>query len=96
MPQQIPQEIAEDIGAFLSQLYELGYELTDCRYDAQAFGNYHVDLSAGKSWLRIGRDRSQYFVDGSSKEQLRDAGMLRAFDDREAFEDAVLRWLAAA
>jgi len=96
MVQQIRQEITQDIGSFLAQLSDLGYEPTASLYDAQAFGNYYVDLRKGRSWLRIGRDRSQYFVDVESKDELRDAGMLRAFDDRGAFENAVLEWLRAA
>ena len=97
MPHQVPREVAEDIGPFLSQLgAEFGYQPTDSRYDSQSFGNYYVDLLAGKTLLRIVRDRSQYYIDAKSTEQLPKSGMLRAFDDRRAFERAVLEWLRAA
>ncbi len=93
MAHQIHQEIATDIGPLLSQLAKLGYEATGSLYDSKSFGNYSVDLVFDKNWLRIVRDRSQYSVDVASKEQLREAGMLRAFEDRGAFERAVLEWL---
>jgi len=96
MAHQIPHEVAQDIGPFLSQLAEFGYQPSDSRYDSQSFGNYHIDLLAGKTWLRIVRDRSQYYVDVQSKDQLQESGLLRAFDDRKAFERAVLEWLRAA
>lgn len=48
---------------------------------------------SGKIWLRVVRDRNQYFIETVSTEQLRRDGMLRAFDDRKAFEQAVLNWL---
>ena len=96
MAHQVPEEVAQDIGPFLSQLAKFGYQLTDSRYDSQSFGNYYVDLLAGKTSLRIVRDRSQYYIDTKSTDQLRKSGMLRAFDDRAAFERAVLEWLRAA
>lgn len=96
MPHRVAQEVWRDIGPFLSQLAEFGYEPFDSRYDSKSFGNYYVDLRAGKTWLRIVRDRSQYHVDTTSTEQLKDSDLLLAFDDREAFERAVLQWLREA
>jgi len=96
VPHQVPREVAEDIGPFLSQLAEFGYQPTDSHYDSQSFGNYYVDLLAGKTSLRIVRDRSQYYIDSKSTGQLQESGMLRAFDDRRSFEQAVLEWLRAA
>jgi hypothetical protein len=96
MPHEIPKEVASDIGPFLSRLAELGYEPTGSLYSPESFGNYYVDLMYGKTWLRVVRDRNQYFIDTSSTAQLRKDGMLRAFDDRKAFEQAVLHWLRAA
>jgi hypothetical protein len=96
MRHQVPREVAEDIGPFLSQLAEFGYQPTDSHYDSQRFGNYYVDLLAGKTSLRIVRDRSQYYIDAKSTDRLQESGILRAFDDRRAFEQAVLEWLRAA
>ncbi len=96
MAHQLEKEIDSDIGHLIERLVELGYEPTGSLYDAKSFGNYYVDLSSGKTRLRIVRDRSQYYVEGSSTEQLRRAGMFRAFDDRSAFERALLDWLRAA
>ncbi len=96
MAHQIPVEIAADIGPFLSRLAQLGYQPTGSLYSPESFGNYFVDLNSGNAWLRIVRDRGQYFIDVASKEGLRQAGMLRAFHDRKTFEQAVLEWLRAA
>jgi hypothetical protein len=96
MTHQIPKEVASDIGPLLSKLAELGYQATGSLYSPESFGDYYVDLMTGTTWLRIVRDRSQYYVDAASKEQLRQAGMFRAFDDRKAFEQALLQWLRAA
>jgi hypothetical protein len=96
MAHEIPKEVAKDIGPFLRRLADLGYEPYASLYDAKSFGNYYVDLRAGEFWLRVVRDRSQYYIDSKSTDQLRQAGMLRAFDDRKAFEQAVLEWLRPA
>jgi hypothetical protein len=96
MTQSIPKQITRDIGDLLSRLAELGYMPTRAQYDAQSFGNYFVDLGSEQGWLRIVRDRNQYFVDVTSKEQLKNAGLFRAFDDRKEFERALLSWLSAA
>jgi hypothetical protein len=95
MTHVIPKEVAEDIGPFLKQLADFGYEPYDSRYDRKSFGNYYVDLRAGEVWLRVVRDRRQYYIDSKSIDKLRQDGMLRAFDDRKAFERAVLAWLRA-
>ena len=96
MTHQIPTEVASDIGPLLARLAELGYHPTGGSYSPESFGNYYVDLTKGKNWLRIVRERSQYFIDTTSKEQLRTSGMFRAFNDRDSFEQALLQWLRAA
>ena len=96
MAHQLQKEILSDIGPLVSRLAEFGYEPTGSLYSPESFGNYYIDLNAGQRWLRIVRERSQYYVDTASKEQLRKAGMFRAFDDRSAFERALLEWLRAA
>ena len=96
MAYEIPKQVAKDIGPFLKQLADLGYEVYDSRYDPKSFGDYYVDLRAGEVWLRVVRDRRQYYIDTKSTDKLRDAGMFRAFDNRSAFERAVLEWLRAA
>ena len=93
MTQQIPREIAADIGRLLRKLAEFGYRPTGSLYSAESAGNYYVDLAAGETWLRIVRDRGQYLIDTASKDHLKDAGLFRAFDDRVALEDALLAWL---
>jgi len=93
MGHQIPAEVASDIGPLLDQLAELGYQPTDSRYSPESFGNYFVDLVSRDSVLRIVRDRSQYFIESALSEELRQAGMFRAFDDRTTFGNALLGWL---
>ena len=96
MPHQIPPEVAQDIGPFLNRLAEFGYQPTDSRYSSESFGNYYVDLASKTSWMRIQRDRSQYYVNAVTAARRQNDGILRAFDDKTEFEQAVLDWLSAA
>jgi len=93
---RLPRAIDEDLGAFLGMQKKRGFRIVGSKYSPESFGNYFVDLQAADSWVRIVRDRLQYFIHTKSPDDLRKADMLRAFDDRAAFETAVLAWLDAA
>jgi hypothetical protein len=94
MAHEPAKQISSDIGSLLSRLAEFGYEPVGSQYSAESFGNYFIDFKSRTGSFRVVRDRSQYYVDTGSDEELRQAGMLQAFDDRGAFEAALLNWLA--
>ena len=87
----ISDSIQADIGALIAELEALGLEVTASQYDAQAFGNYYIDLSGTAGPIRITRDRGQYLIDADER-QLRQRGLFRAFDDLEEFRVAVLTY----
>jgi len=88
----ISHSIQADIGALIAELEALGLRVTASQYDAQAFGNYYIDLSGASGSMRITRDRGQYIIDADER-QLRQRGLLRAFDDLEEFRVAVLDYV---
>ena len=96
MSHRVPAEVTSDIGSLLRDLEALGYRPTESSYATESFGNYHVDLTSPRGWLRLVRDRSQYTIETESGEELRKAGLFRAFNDRNEFVSAVLQWLRAA
>jgi hypothetical protein len=92
-PESGPSDsIQADIGTLIAELEALGLEVTASRYDAQAFGNYYIDLSGTAGSIRITRDRGQYMIDADER-QLRQRGLFRAFDDLEEFRVAVLAYV---
>jgi len=93
MTHQIVEPIKADLGSFLQELAKLGYQLTSSTYDASHFGDYIVELNSTNGWLRIVRDRGQYYVTVASEENLKQADLWRVFDDRGEFESRVLTWL---
>jgi hypothetical protein len=93
MASELPRAIARDIGSLLDELGTLGLRVTDSRYDPDAFGNYLVDLDSPLGWLRIVCERRQYILHGPSREVLEGAGLWRAFDSKDEFATALLRWL---
>jgi hypothetical protein len=95
MRHEVPNAIASDIGEVLSELAFLGYVPVGSRYSPESFGNYYVDLASPDGALRIVRDRLQYSVETQAIDQLKRAGMFRAFDDRETFQSALLSFLRA-
>ena len=91
----VSAKILSDVGPFLAELARLGFEPVAARYDALAFGNYEIDLAGQSRSFSIVRDRLQYYIAGLRSEDLVAAGMLRAFNDRDSFREAVLSWLGA-
>jgi hypothetical protein len=93
MPHEPAKEITSDIGPLLSRLAELGCAAVGSEYAAESFGNYSVEIKSRTGSFRVVRDRLQYYISTESDEELREAGMFQAFDDRGAFEMALLNWL---
>jgi len=88
----LPSEIKMEVGKLISRLSTAGWVVSDCRYDPKAFGNWYVDLSRDRLTIRLTKDRSQYFVDRLPAEELKDAGLWRAFDNVEEFQNAIIQW----
>ena len=89
---EVAAEIAEDIGSLIAALERMGLKVEDSQYDAQSFGNFHVDVSGRRGRFRIVRDRSQYMLYAKSLAQIKLSGMFRAFDSRDEFEAALLKY----
>ena len=89
---RVPPEITRDIGHLLDTLAQIWIVPTESR-SSESFGNYCVDCRAPFGWLRISRDRSQYIADIRSKNELKAAGLFRAFDDKNEFTATLLAWL---
>jgi hypothetical protein len=89
------EPVALDLAELLPQLAAHGFHPGRCEYAPDVFGNYLVDFSAPTKSFRLIRDRSQYMLEGD-QEELRDAGLFRAFDDKKEFQSALLSWLARA
>jgi hypothetical protein len=77
---ELPVEVRDEMEGLVSALLERGWSLVGTSYDANCFGNWQIDLRNGESTLRLVKDRSQYMVDGSELDELKVAGLLRAFD----------------
>ena len=86
--------IVEDIGPLLTELKRLGVVEIASSYYAEHFGDYYVDLRGPTGSFRITRDRSQYILFGDD-ERLKSMGLFRAFDSRDQFHDAALRYAQA-
>ena len=85
----IAEEVRQDIAGLIDALSNAGYA-AEGTYDAKDFGNWYVDV-AGPRQFRLIKDRRQYLIDGP-EDSLRAAGLWRAFNSREEFQTAVLRW----
>ena len=93
---ELPVEVRDEMEGLVSALLERGWSLVGTSYDANCFGNWHIDLRNGGSTLRLVKDRSQYMVDGSELDELKAAGLLQAFDRLKEFRDAIINWLVSA
>ena len=91
--EDITVEIESEVGTLISQLHEAGWLVSASRYDAKTFGNWYVDLHRADHVIRIVRDRSRYLMDGSHIQEIKAAGLWRAFDDLEEFSRAVGKWI---
>jgi hypothetical protein len=81
--QPLTVEVETEVGALISQLHQTGWTVSASRYDAKAFGNWYVELRRTNRLIRLSKDRSQYQIDGSNIEEIKNAGLWRAFDDLE-------------
>ena len=91
--QPLTVEVETEVGALISQLHQTGWIVSASRYDAKAFGNWYVELRRTNRLIRLSKDRSQYQIDGSNIEEIKNAGLWRAFDDLEDFRRAVGNWI---
>ena len=87
-------EITQAIGPLLEQLGELGYRVTESRYEPDSFGNFYVDCQGRKGAFRIVRDRSQYFLDGNV-EDIKERGVFKAYNSVTEFSAAALQYAKA-
>ena len=88
-------EVRAETGAILADLSAAGWSVTASRYDAPVFGNWFVDLERDGRAIRLMKDRSQFMVDGPTDE-IRAAGLFKAFEDMGIFREAVVVWTTAS
>jgi hypothetical protein len=88
----IPVEVETEAGELIAELHSAGWTVSTSRYDGKSFGNWYVDLRRADLTLRLVKDRSQYMVDGPPTNEIKAAGLYRAFDDLEEFRHAIVKW----
>ena len=88
----LPEQIQEDAVPLISKLLANGWVLVDSRYSPEPFGDWYVDLQNGASKFRIAKDRSQYMVHGPSTDELKSAGLWKAFDSPDEMCSLIERW----
>ena len=89
----VPPEVQSEAGALLADLRAAGWNAMASRFDEQIFGNWFVDLERDGRAIRLVKDRSQFMVDGPIDE-LKAAGLFKAFDSLNSFREAVVAWAA--
>ena len=57
-------------------------------------GNWYVDLRRSGLTLRLVKDRLQYMILDPPTEELKVAGLFRAFNSMEEFRRAVISWIS--
>jgi hypothetical protein len=82
-------EVQGEPGPIVADLRTAGWTVTASRYDEQHFGNWYVDLMRDGQSFRLLKDRSQFIIDGPF-EELKAAGLFKAFDALGAFRQAVV------
>jgi hypothetical protein len=87
----LPSEL-EEVREASSYLIGRGWKICGHRYDQQAFGNWYIDFCRQSQTIRLVKDRSQYFVEGTADE-LKVAGLRKAFNVVEEFQQAVIAWV---
>jgi hypothetical protein len=48
------------------RISDYNFRLIHSQYNSEAFGNYYIDISNGKFFYRLIKDRSQYFLEGKT------------------------------
>jgi hypothetical protein len=89
----LPDNVEAEAASLLAELRGLGWTISADRYDPQHFGNWWIDLQRAGRTIRLVKDRSQYMFDGPPAEELKAAGLWKAFDDFEEFRQAVIQWV---
>ena len=89
---KMPVEVEKEAGPLLAELRAGGWQVSASEYDASAFGNWLITLQRDGVVMRLLKDRSQYMVDGLPTEELKAAGLWRAFNTLNEFQMAVTRW----
>ena len=84
----LPPEVATEAGELIDELRSVGWTIRQAQFDAKVFGNWIVDLQRGNRTLQLVKDRSQFMV-GPSTEEMKDAGLWRAFGSFEEFHAAI-------
>ena len=88
----VAEQIQEDAGPLISKLLASGWTLVESRYSPESFGNWYVDLRNRTTQFRIAKDRSQYVVNGPSIDELKSAGLWKAFDSWDELCPLLERW----
>jgi len=88
----LPNEVSTDLGDLLSELESMGAKVESARYDPGSFGNFEICLAAPRGAFQITRDRSQYMLQGPSRQELEAADLWRAFDRKEEFSALLVAW----
>ena len=89
---ELPIEIADEVGELISNLCSLEWKFLNAFYDRKVFGNWYVDLRRADMAIRLVKDRSQYQLTGISREELETAGLYGVFEDLVKFRLAVTKW----
>lgn len=89
----VPVEIAAEAGVLIDELRLAGWTVHESQFDAKFFGNWFVDLRCENRALRLLKDRSQFMVGGPPTQEIKDAGLWRAFESFEQFCNAVRKYV---
>ena len=88
----LPKKVASEINGILADLLQSGWQVLDYRFDPQSFGNWYVQLTRNDSSITVIKDRSQYTLNGPSKNELKGTGLERTFNDQADFRRALRHW----
>jgi len=90
--EKLPAEVEAEAGALFSELHAGGWKVCASGYDTRTFGNWYVDLRRADNAMRLVKDRSQYMIDGPPTEEIKAAGLWRAFESLDKFRQVVIKW----
>jgi hypothetical protein len=91
--EKLPDKVEAEAASLLAELRALGWTVFAYRHDPRHFDNWSIDLQLAARTIRLVKDRSQYMFDGPRTEELKAAGLWKAFDDFEEFRQAVILWV---
>jgi hypothetical protein len=90
--ESIPIEVEVEAGKLISELHSAGWTVSTSHYDAKLFGNWYVDLTRAGHTMRLVKERSQYMIAGLPIQQIKAAGLWKAFDDFQEFRHVLIKW----